>query len=552
MRIGRRTMWGLVAVAAMLAAGCTGPTTSEDGGAGPTRANTVIFAKTDAGPTWVRNFNAFSPAIDKSPGWEMLYEPLVRRDYSDGGAVKPWLAKSWQFDAAGTTVTFTLRDDVKFSNGSPMTADDVVYSLSLPLSDPKLNAAGATYTSVDKVDDHTVAAHFAQPSFSELQQFASPQLPVVPKSIWSGKDLSTWTNPDPVGTGLLTLHAFDPQQLTFKTNDAYWGGAAKARYVKIIPSTGDTARAQLLRGDVDWTLMGWAGAKEEYVAKNPATNLYQLYATGGAYSMVFNTGKAPFDDVHVRRALAMTIDRTAIVTTLKRPGTEAGPTGLVDQVYSAWLKPEYRNKTEKLDAEGAKRELAAGGWSITGGKLAKDGKTYAPTLLFNQDYGWAAYADIMAKTWKQSLGLTVAPAGQPGANMYDQQNRGKFDLTIATTGGAGVYGVYSQLSSHYVKPLGQKAAANQGRWNDPRTDGVLAQMASTADPNQLRTLSQQMQQIVVEQVPYTPLYNSYWFVTINASHWTGWPTPEKFSYVPFPPLGQDATQTLLHLTPAGK
>ncbi|MFD4768725.1 ABC transporter substrate-binding protein [Streptomyces niveus] len=532
------------------ASACTAGTGAS--GAGGTSAKSLVFGKTDGGTTFVRNYNMFGPATQKSPNSEMIYEPLARIDYSDGAKVKPWLAKSLEFDEAGTTLTVTLRDDVTFSDGKSMTADDVVFSLGIPLADSSFNTGGTTYERVAKKDATTVTLHWKQPAFSEVGQLASIMVPIVPKHIWAGKDLKSWSNPDPVGTGPFTLERFAAQQVTLRARDDYWGGKFALKELKVVPTSGDAVRAQLLRGEVDWALIAWNGAEKEYEAKDPERHLYQKYATGGTYALFFNTARAPFDNVHLRRALAMTVPRKDIVTMLERPGTEAGPTGLVDEVFGDAILPEYRHKVQPVDAAGAQRELALGGFTVRGGKLVKDGKSYAPRLSFNQDYGWDPYANIMIRNWQKHLGITVKQVGAPSANLYEQQQAGDFDLTINFTIGGGVAGVYSGLSSRAHRPLGEKAATNFGRWNDQATDTSLGKLLGSNEPAVTKTAAEELQRIVADQVPYSPIYNSYWFIAINASHWAGWPTPERFSHVPFPGLGPDATLTLMGLKQAAK
>ncbi|MFF2846571.1 ABC transporter substrate-binding protein [Streptomyces sp. NPDC058001] len=550
----RRTLVraAVAAVAVSLAASSCTAGTGTTGNSGGGGADTLVFGKTDGGTTFVRNYNVFGPAAQKAPSAEMIYEPLARVDYGDGAKVKPWLAKSMTFDRAGTTLTVKLRDDVTFSDGKKMTADDVEFSLGIPLSDPSFNLGGVTYDKVAKVDEATVTVHFPKPAFSELGQLGSVTMPIVPKHIWARQNLKTWTNPDPVGTGALALSKFSAQQVTLTARDDYWGGELPMKRVKIIPSGPDAVRAQLLRGDIDWALSAWSGAEKEYVAKDPRHHLYQRYATGGAYALFYNTAKAPFDNVHLRRALAMTIPRSDIVATLERPGTEAGPTGLVDEIYEDQLLPEYRGKVQKVDRAAAKAELAKSGFTVQGGKLVKDGKSWSPTLSFNQDYGWDAYANIVIKSWESVLGVKVKPVGAPGANLFEAQQNGEFDLTINTTAGAGAPGVYSALSSRALRPLGQKAATNFGRWKDAETDAAVEKLIGSNDPKALEDASHTMQRIVAQKVPYSPIYNSYWFIAINSKHWTGWPTPENFHAVPFPGLGPDTTLTLLGLKPAAK
>ncbi|WP_205629479.1 ABC transporter substrate-binding protein [Jiangella muralis] len=550
--VTRGSTWRAAAAAVLalgLTAACTAGTTNQSGGEN-SGGGTVIYGKTDGGTTFVRNYNVMGPATDKAPHPEMIYEQLLRIDYGNGAAIEPWLAESWEFNEDGTRLTMTLRDDVTFSDGEKFTADDVVYSLSLPLEKPEFSIAGVTYTAVEKVDDTTVEVTFAVPSFATLKQFATVLLPMVPEHIWNAEDLNTWTNPDPIGTGPFTLGDFKPQQVTLQARDDYWGGELPMDTFKIIP-TGEALKAQLLRGEVDLGTASWANGEEEYVAEDPERHLYQLYSNGGAMSLLFNTAKPPFDDVHVRRALSMTIDRTAVVTTLQRPGSEAAPTGLSEQLYAEWISPEHL-EVQPVAADDALAELAAGGWTVEDGALVKDGQSYPLTILFNADWGWGSYADILINTWRDTLGLEVQPAGQPNAGYYDQQSTGTFDMVAATTGGAGVYGVYNFLSSSFVMPIGESASLNAGRWNDPETDEIITAMERTEDVEELKALGQQLQDIVVDEVPFSPIYNNYWFIDINATRWTNWPTPESFDHIPFIGLGPDLTLTLLDLEPTGE
>ncbi|WP_156250413.1 ABC transporter substrate-binding protein [Pseudactinotalea terrae] len=543
-----RAAAGLGVVAAFVAACSPNDVTEPGGGGSATTESELIYGNTDGGTTYVLNFNVYSPATDKSPNSGLVYEPLVRIDHSDGGNVAPWLAQEWVFNEDGTELTFTLREDVTFSDGEPMTAEDVAYSLSIPLENPELNATGATYTSVEATGDAEVHLTFESASFSVLNQFAG--LLIVPEHIWSEQDLTTWTNPEPIGTGGFTLGDFSPQQLTFAARDDYWGGEFAMETLKVVPVTQDTVKSQLLTGDVEWGTVSWANGEEEFVAANPETNMYQLYATGGSFAAFFNTARTPFDDVHIRRALALTIPSTDIVATLNRPGTEANPTGLQDGIYDDWLLPEYQGAIREVDVEAALEELALSGYTVENGALVRDGETYNPTLSFNTDFGWEAYADIMINSWREHLGLEVTPAGAPGAALLEQQQLGQFDITIQGAGGSSAFGAYSGLSSEFVVPEGEQAAANYGRWSDPETDAAIAEMAGTADPDELREASYVLQRVVAEEVPFAPIYASYWFIDINASRWTGWPTPESFEHVPSPVLGPSTTLTLLDLEPA--
>src|SRR5699024_6571304 len=106
------------------------------------------------GTTWNQNFNLFSPTgVNVTPGTSYIYEPLVRVDRSTAGELLPHLAESWEFDDAGTELTFTLRSDVTWSDGEALTAGDVKFTWDLVLAGETPNSY--PFASVEAPDDQT-------------------------------------------------------------------------------------------------------------------------------------------------------------------------------------------------------------------------------------------------------------------------------------------------------------------------------------------------------------------------------------------------------------
>ncbi|MER6943140.1 ABC transporter substrate-binding protein [Nonomuraea sp. NPDC000554] len=551
------TIGGAFALAIAVAAcspGTTGTPTVAANGDGPAEA---INLRVSSATTYTRNFNIYSPSTDLAPTAGLVYEPLVRRNVFKGGALEPWLAESWEWSDGDKVLTLKLRKDVKFADGTPMTSKDVAFTLNIPLKYPELNTGGQTYVSAEAIDESTVVVKWSKSGRLDFYRFAagaSTNPPrIVPEHIWKDKDLKTWVNPDPVGTGVAALDQFTPQQISYKARADYWNGALPMKLIKIVAAGGDDqTKARLLKGNLDFATMSWPNAQAEYVARNPKTNLYSTYATGGEESLLFNLAKAPFDDVNVRRALAMSLDRESLLKLAPTGQNPANACGLEPEVYKDYMAPECKVQTS--DPENAKKALADGGWKIEGGKLTKDGKAYDLSLKVVQEYtNWMAYGKGMQDQWKTNLGLDVKVVAVPEENYDPPLNEGDFDMALYWTGGSnGMYSVFSdQLDPATYKPIGEDSSyLNQGRWKDKSTVPLLDQLRATVgDDAKQKDAGRRLQRIVLDQVPYSPMFSSVWFVDMNMTRWTGWPVPGQTQFAPHSSLGPDLVLTLKNLKP---
>ncbi|OUC95722.1 ABC transporter substrate-binding protein [Streptosporangium minutum] len=561
-KVGFSATAGALGLALLLTA-CS-PGTS--GGAQQTSGNAAggtsdsISLRINNATTYSRNFNIYSPSTDIAPQISLIYEPLVRRNVLDGGKLEPWLAESWEWSDGDKTVTLKLRTDVKFSDGTPMTSKDVAFTLNISLEHPELNTGGQTYVSAEATDDHTVVVKWKKPAQLDFYRFAlgvtgfAPR--IVPEHIWKDKDLKTWTNPDPIGTGVGKLTQFTPQQFTLETRADYWGGQFPMKTIKIVATGGDDqTKARLLKGDIDYATISWPNGEQEYTARNPKTNVYKTFHTGGEESLLFNLAKEPFSDVNVRKALAMSVERSSLLKLAPTGQEPANACGLEPQVYAEFMAPEC--KPQALDVEGAKKALADGGWTVEGGRLAKDGKTYPLSVKVVQEYAnWMAYGKGMQDQWKTNLGLDVKVTAIPEENYDPQLNEGDYDMALYWTGNSnGLYSVFAdQLDAGKYKPIGKDAQyQNQSRWKDESTTPLLDKLRETVgDPAAQKEAGYQLQKIVLDQVPFSPMFTADWFVEMNQARWVGWPETGKTDHVPHSGIGPDIVMTLKGLKPAGK
>ncbi|GAA4093416.1 ABC transporter substrate-binding protein [Nonomuraea soli] len=535
------------------------PQTGTSGGAAA-GASDAISLRVNNATTYSRNFNIYSPSTDIAPQASLIYEPLVRRNVFKGGQLEPWLAESWEWSDGDKTVTIKLRTDVKFSDGTPMTSKDVAFTLNIPLKYPELNTGGQTYVSAEATDEHTVVVTWKKPGQLDFYRFAlgatSNAPRIVPEHLWKDQDLKTWTNPDPVGTGVGKLTQFTPQQFTLETRADYWGGQFPMKAIKIVAAGGDDqTKARLLKGDLDFATMSWPNAEQEYMARNPQANVYRTFHTGGEESLLFNLDKEPFADAGVRKALAMSVDRSSLLKLAPTGQEPANACGLEPQVYADFMAPEC--KPQALDVEGAKKALADGGWTVEGGLLSKGGKTYPLSVKVVQEYSnWMAWGKGMQDQWKTNLGLDVKVVATPEENYDPQLNEGDFDMALYWTGGSnGLYSVFTdQLDPETYVPVGKDAQyQNQGRWKDQSTAPLLDTIrTNVGDPAKQKEAGHQLQKILLEQVPYSPMFTADWFIEMNNARWTGWPEADAASHVPHSALGPDFILTLKNLKPAGQ
>jgi len=517
-----------------------------DSSAGRKTDTLIMDSAGNDATTWIDNYNPFSPG-EKGPGMNYIYDPLIRTDFQHPEVPqKPWLAKSWKFSNGGKTITFQLRKDVKFSDGTPLTAQDVVFTLSVPLTQTSLNPWGGTYTSVRKLGKYTVALTYPTPAYGQLASFGGAL--IVESKAWAGHDVGTWTNPKPVGTGLLKLASVRPQVGFFDVRQDAWIGKAQIKHVQMRVFSTSTYQLQLLSNQLMWTGAGWSDAQSQFVARDPKHNASYIIPHGGAESLVFDTSKPPFNDVHVRRAIAMSIDQTNFGKLEPLPA--GSPCGFAAQRYSnKYLIPACQNGAQrKFNPAGAKSELAAGGWSITGGNLTKGGTSYPVTFAYPVSWQPAApiYNDIKSQL-HDDLGLDVTLITPTGDQYSEAVARGAQAELRFTGGATGITGAYASLG------LAADDPSNYAHWDDPQTRQLVAALQRTAPTsvNEIRKIDLQLEQIFYDQVPWITTRGGAWDVQINKTSFTGWPTdPIKAPYLASPYVATDAEMTMLGLRPA--
>jgi peptide/nickel transport system substrate-binding protein len=491
--------------------------------------------------TFTRNFNPFA-ANPLVPTLFGVYEPLMINN-SAKGEIVPWLADKYAWSTDNKSLTFTLHDGVKWSDGQPFTSSDVAYTFNLIKNTGGLNGpgttamrgAGAYVDSISTPDAKTVVFNFKQvfiPGFYDLIT-----QDIVPEHIWKDvQDPVKFTNDNPVGTGPFTqIVNFQAQTFEIDKNPNYWQAGKPAFKGIRCPAmaNNDQVNLQLASGALDWAQGGFPNIEQNYVAKNPNNYGYWFQPNGGVVSLALNTTKKPFDDVNVRKAISMAINRTQITTVAVynyvKPADVTGIAEGYPQLKVSdptklgnWTNFDANKANQMLDAAGLKK-------GADGIRTLPDGTKMQYQITVANGFAiFVAAANIIVQNLK-AVGITATLQQTDVAGWIDREQKGSFDMIMIATAGNTFYSNYRQMMSKATTaPIGEAAVGgNYGRYVSAKGDQLLDQFAQTAEPGKQKDLAQQIQQVFADEAPLVPLYpNPLWY-EYNSTRFTGWPSKDN-------------------------
>src|SRR4051794_7021435 len=381
----RRTLrvFGLLGVVTVVAAVVVVQTTSAATSKSAASSHNCLVMTGSGDPAFVKNFNPWTATTLPSGGFVRgaFYEPLMITTPAGGGHQYPWLAQSWKWSNGKKTLTLNIRKGVKWSDGKPLTAADVVYSLTAGKQDKVMDTIGlyrpgTNIASVKQVGQNRVAITLKTPDSQFIAANLNLQF-VVPQHIFSKvKKVATWTNPDPVGSGPFTqITRFTTQDYVLGKNPNYWQkGMPRIPCLEYVQaSSNDAALLQIQKGDVDWTHNFVPNVEKAYIAKDPQ-HYHSFYATT-AYpvSLMLDTTKYPYSLPEFRQALSMAINRND-VSKLGEYGY-APPTDAIglSGIFPSWVtNAKVKAQAKQLasyNPEGAKKLLTENGFKYDGSKL---------------------------------------------------------------------------------------------------------------------------------------------------------------------------------------
>lgn len=418
------------------------------------------------------------------------------------GDLQPSIAESWKAVSA-TTFTYNIRKNAKFSDGNAVTADDVAYSLNLQL-DPKVaSQEGSLMSNVKSVTaaGDVVTVTLAKPD--ALWQFLPAS---ITGFVWEKKsveaNLSTYGTPQtlPVGSGPYKVSEFVPDsRITLVRNPYYWG--TKPQFDKItfqiIPDP-QTLLLAMQSGQIQGTFAVPTSSYDQWKAIASMQSIPALVWRGLTLDMT----QAPFNDIHVRRALYYATDRAGITTGLTpglgKPSTTINDprifTGALDQ---SAIDDGYKGIASfDFSIDKAKQELAQS--SVPNG--------FSTTLNVPSDSpAVGKIAQVLKQNWaKIGVNLKLNPmAGGPRFQIILDH---KPNLGVQIIGNAPDAPDPVELVQQYFSSAqAAKNGNNSSNFRDPQVDALIDKAQSATDPKESAQFAMQAQALASQQVPIIPI-----------------------------------------------
>ncbi|MEV4563767.1 ABC transporter substrate-binding protein [Nonomuraea sp. NPDC049419] len=554
MRNRARMMIPLLA-AGLLAAACTGgggtpaPSASAPQSQGAAasanpdqlpRNETLYTTGTQWGPPG--NYNPIRE-WDSAVGTKgLVYETLFHYD-TNAAKLTPWLAESgsWTDD---TTYELKLRQGIKWSDGQPFTAKDVVFSFELgKMKTIPYHQLWDWLKSAEAVDDQTVKFTFSKANYQQWDYMLYSRS-MVPEHLWkdrSEEEVLDGVNENPVGTGAYTFMSRDQDRVVLQRRDDWWGKSVlsmepKPRYiVDIATPSNEVAMGMLLQQGLDLSnnfLPGVANLVKGNFGLTTYYNEPPYMLSANTAWLVPNTTKKPMDDPAFRKALATSVDVKKIVEGVYGNLVKAAsPTGLLPQ-WDAFVDQDVVAKSGfTFDAGKAKQMLADAGYKDGDGDgyvENKDGSKISLTIIVPSGWtDWMEAARSIAASAKNA-GIQITPEFPDFNALVEQRAKGDFDLLINNERqlSNSPYTYYEYLFQLPVQK--QQNTVNFARYENKKAWDLVQQLdqVKTDDVAGMQKITSQLQEIHLTDMPVIPLwYNGLWAQS-STSVWKNWPSSQ--------------------------
>ena len=551
---------GALLAAALLAAACSSsssnPSSSSSGqAAGPTGTLTI---SNEGGSLWTCGFNPFNLSyIQFSLG--NVYEPLVFVNTLQNAKESPWLASKWTWADGNKKLTFTIRNGVKWTDGKPLTAADVVYTFNLLKQHKALdiNSVWSVLSSVTQQGANQVVMTFKSPAVTYFYYIAD-QIAIVPQHVWSKvADPVKYPDSHPVGTGAYTMSNCTPQNIAYKANPHYWQpGKPKVATVNYPAfTTNDTANTYLANGQAQWGSQFIPSIQKFYLSKSP--NYHYWFPPVANVTLFINLTNPILKNVAVRQAMAYAIDRKK-VSTIGEYGYEppSNQTGIVTPTFSSWLDTSqaasFGNNYAYNPAKAISILTAAGFKKGSDGIMAKGGQKLSFTIVNNGGFSdWVASVNVIQQNLK-AVGIQVTPKNLSQTAHQTAVYTGKYDLGYESeTGGPTPYYELRQwLYSGNSAPIGQPAGSNWERYSNKATDALITAYPTTTDTGQQHAIVTKLQKVMLQEVPVIPITESVDWFQYDTGSFKGWVTQSNPYAQPSVYNYPDFAQQMMNLEPA--
>lgn len=493
--------------------------------------------------------NPFSIKGRAAQGLALVYDRLMGRVWDEPFAMYPLIAEGYEMPDDRSEITFHLNPAARFHDGTPITADDVLFSFETLKNEgrPNMRSVYRLVTSAEKLDNGSVRFVFGEGRDRETPLILA-MMPVLSKSWWEGKTFDSSTLNIPNLNGPYTIESVDPgRRITYKRNPDYWAkdllvnkGHYNFERVTYDYFRDDTVAFEAFKaGETDIR-------RESDIGKWSAAYDFPALTSGKvkkeaiahqrpeqAKGFIFNTRRAPFDDIRVRQALDLLFDfewanKNLYHGSYKRitsfyPNSELAAQGepspleleilepwrgqIEDSIFGAAYAPPQNGDQNAARANMRKANtlLNEAGWTVQNGKRMKDGKAFTFEILLS-----APEDEKLALHFRRALekmGITANIRVLDAAAYRGRLNDYNFDMTL--------YYWLSSLSpgTEQILYYGCKAANEPARWNfpgicNPAIDSIASGVAASKNRESLTAQIHALDRILMHGHYMIPLYYS--------------------------------------------
>ena len=403
--------------------------------------------------------------------------------------LQPMLATSWKATEEGKVWTFELRTGVKFHNGAEMTADDVVYTMQQLCDKKNASNALSTFTGVlepagvRKVDSHTVAFHLeaANGNFPYLVSSDNFNAIIVPK----GTDFSTWHKTF-IGTGPFKLKSFvQNQSASFTANDDYWGGRPNLDETQFTFYESQQPQIVALQGGQVDTIVQFVPQGAEGLLSSSNYALIKLKSSMHR-ELSMRCDQAPFTDKRVRQALALSLNRPAIINALLQGDGTLGN----DSPFAPFFPSTDLSVPQRAQDVAKARQLL---------EAAGHGSGFSTQLYTEQYAEVPQLAQVIAQSAK-AIGVDIKLNVETQSAYYGKATFGNSDwldgqMSLVDYGHRGVPNVFLESA------FGSQGTWNAAHFKDPTFDKLTAQYVAAVDLQAQRQVSGKIEQLLLDETP---------------------------------------------------
>lgn len=505
------------------------------------------------------NFNPFLKSSMPTTH-EFIFEPLVIFNTLQNNKPEYRLATHYALDPDLKGIHFTLRRGVKWSDGKPFTADDVLFSFAIAQKYPELDSHGINQwvQKIEKRSQYEVYFRLKKPN--ALVAYTLVLLPIVPEHQWrTVTDYVHFTNPVPVGTGPFTeIHALSDSGYLQCANPVYWQASERhidcLRYPKV--TNNDDFITRIASGEFDWTGSFIPDIERHYASLSPDFQYWLPPASN--ISLMFNFRaqdpevRAVFSQLAFRRAVSMAIQRQLMIdiATFGQGEPSRFASGMSER-FQSWANPleaeryrPYMTYNPQLAGD-LLAQIQVTDQNNDGWRDLPSGKPLELTIMTPR--GWTDFntTALLASEMLREIGLKVSTIETNFNEFAERFSHADYQLALTNYPQGPTPFKYFDMAFNSAYQAPQYPRYAKHYYRDPAIDTLLARFPVAPTAKQRLAIIHELSHITASRQITVPLYNTVQFYQYNTRRFTGW--FNKDNPVASPLVWPQAPERLLHV-----